>query len=189
MSHLQWTDEDLKNYRARRMLDAVALAPTPPLYPSKTPGVEIWMDGTPVRDIPRSLQTTPEKVSPGKAKTGPKAGSKIEELLAFQIKAAGLPEPVREYRHIPGRRFRLDFAWVDQKIGVECQGMVHRIKRQFENDIFKRQLGLMAGWRILEVSGKTVRSGQAVLWIAQLLNGQQAAQPARVCQSPETPTP
>jgi very-short-patch-repair endonuclease len=147
MSHIQWSEEELKKYTDR--LASVIYSAPRPLH------------------TPRSLQTAPEKVSPGKAKTG--KGSDIEEMLAFQIKAVGLPEPVREYKYIPGRRFRLDFAWPALKFGVEVQGMVHRIKKQFEADIYKRQLGLLAGWKILEVSGKTVRGGQAALWIAQLL--------------------
>ncbi len=96
-------------------------------------------------------------------------GSKIEELLAEQIAAAALPVPVREFKHVHGRRFRLDFAWPDRMIGVEVQGMVHRIKKRFEADIEKRALGLLAGWRIMEVSGASIRSGQAVKWIGEML--------------------
>ncbi len=96
-------------------------------------------------------------------------GSKIEEMLAEQIAAAGLPAPVREFKYVHGRRFRLDFAWPDRMIGVEVQGMVHRIKKRFEADIEKRALGLLAGWRIMEVSGASIRSGQAVKWIGEML--------------------
>ena len=113
----------------------------------------------------RQPKAIPEKASPAKAKPG----SKIEQLLADQIAAAGLPGPVREFKHIPGRRFRLDFAWPDRMIGVEVQGMVHRIKKRFEADIEKRVLGLLAGWRIMEVSGASIRSGQAVKWIEEML--------------------
>ena len=116
----------------------------------------------------RQPKAIPEKASPAKAKTGPK-GSKIEEMLAEQIAAAGLPVPVREFKHIPGRRYRLDFAWPDRMIGVEVQGMVHRIKKRFEADIEKRALGMLAGWRIMEVSGASIRNGQAVKWIGEML--------------------
>lgn len=98
-----------------------------------------------------------------------KAPSQIEELLAMHIKQAELPTPVREYQHIPGRRFRIDFAWPDRKLGVEVQGNVHRIKERFEADIIKRALGQMAGWRILEVSGRTIREGHAIQWVRELL--------------------
>lgn len=98
-----------------------------------------------------------------------RAPSEIECLLTEQIALAQLPAPQREYRHIRGRRYRLDFAWPEQKIGLEVQGMVHRIKGRFRNDIEKRALGLLAGWRILEVDGAAVRSGRALRWIEELL--------------------
>jgi len=36
--------------------------------------------------------------------------SHLEDTLASHIKLLGLPEPIREYVAIPGRRFRWDFA-------------------------------------------------------------------------------
>lgn len=107
------------------------------------------------------------KPKPKEAKA--KAPSQIEELLALHIEQAGLPAPVREHHHIPGRKFRIDFAWPDRKLGVEVQGNVHRIKERFEADITKRALGMMAGWRILEVSGRAIRDGRAIEWLKDLL--------------------
>lgn len=42
--------------------------------------------------------------------------------LAWRLYAPDAPEPVAEYRFAPPRRFRLDFAWVPQRVGVELQG-------------------------------------------------------------------
>lgn len=50
------------------------------------------------------------------------SASDLEQLFAFQVKAAGLPEPEREYRAIKGRKFRFDFAWVERKLLVEVNG-------------------------------------------------------------------
>ena len=143
---IRWTPEQLDNYEARRMLGIATAKTTPP-----------------------EVKATLAKACPTKAKPGPKGGSAIEELLVQQMAAAGLPIPIREYKHIPGRRFRLDFCWPGLSFGVEVQGMAHRIKEKFEVDIEKRMLGLLAGWTIAEVSGKTIRSGQAVKWIATLI--------------------
>lgn len=103
------------------------------------------------------------------APRSPKQVSLIEERMAQQIAQAGLPIPVREYFHIKDRDHRLDFAWPDLKIGVEVQGMAHRIKGRFRADIEKRALGLLAGWRILEVGGIEVRSGIAIRWLQALI--------------------
>jgi len=48
--------------------------------------------------------------------------SHLEETLLWQIKAAGLPMPEREYRAIKGRMFRFDFAWEKERLLVEING-------------------------------------------------------------------
>ena len=37
--------------------------------------------------------------------------SQLEEMFVFQLKAVGMPDPVREYKFHPDRRWRLDFYW------------------------------------------------------------------------------
>lgn len=95
--------------------------------------------------------------------------SGIEVLLAQQIHLLQLPTPKRNYLFMPGRHLELDFAWPQRMIAVEVQGMVHRIAGRFKADMEKRALALLAGWRILEVGGKEIRSGKAIHWIEQLL--------------------
>lgn len=95
--------------------------------------------------------------------------SKLELLLEQQMALVGIAATEIEHRPIVDRGFRLDFAWPELKIGIEVQGMVHRIKGRFKNDIEKRALVLLAGWRVLEVGGAEIRSGVAAGWIEQLL--------------------
>lgn len=99
----------------------------------------------------------------------PKKESEIERRFAQQIRAAGLPEPEREYYHITGRDFRLDFAWPDKKLGVEIQGMAHRIKAKFHADMEKRILAQLAGWTVLEFSGDMVRHDTAMGWLVLMM--------------------
>lgn len=117
---------------------------------------------------PAPTESAPAGVSPPVV-VAPRQESEIERRFAQQVRTAGLPEPEREYYHITGRDFRLDFAWPTRKIGVEVQGMSHRIKSKFHADIEKRALALLAGWRILEVSGDTVRNEQGIKWVTELL--------------------
>jgi very-short-patch-repair endonuclease len=100
--------------------------------------------------------------------TAPKE-SEIERRFAQQIRAAGLPEPEREYYHITGRDFRLDFAWPAIKLGVEVQGMAHRIKSKFHADMEKRILAQMNGWLVMEISGDMVRHDTAIAWLVILM--------------------
>ena len=100
--------------------------------------------------------------------------SHLEESLALQIKAYGLPEPVREYRHIPGRLFRLDFAWPDYRVGVEVQGQIwskggHSSGTGIIRDCEKRNLGKLEGWTVLEVVEPQIKAGDAIDWVRRAL--------------------
>ena len=129
--------------------------------------------GTPQDRGPFSTPgTAPRREAPAHRPAPGLAGQKeseIERRFAQQIRAAGLPEPEREYYHLVGRDFRLDFAWPDRKLGVEIQGMAHRIKGKFNADIEKRALALLAGWTILEVNGAAVRDERGIGWLQQLI--------------------
>lgn len=99
----------------------------------------------------------------------PEKESKIERRFAQQLQDAALPEARRNYFFLEGRDFELDFAWPLVKMAVEVQGMSHRIKGKFKRDIEKRALALLAGWRVLEVDGASVRDGRAIKWLIELM--------------------
>ncbi len=117
-----------------------------------------------------------ERMAAGKSTS--LSGSDLEVSLAEQIALAGLPAPVQQYHHLRGSKHTLDFAWPELKIGCEVQGMVHRIKGTFRGDIKKRALGLLQGWRVLEVGGAEIRDGTAIEWLRELLTrGEQHVKP------------
>lgn len=98
--------------------------------------------------------------------------SKLERRFDQQIEEAGLPEPRRNWFFLNGRDFELDRAWPAQKVAVEVQGMAHRIKGKWKRDIEKRALAMLAGWRVLEVDGSSIRDGRAIDWTKKMLEGQ-----------------
>ena len=49
--------------------------------------------------------------------------SDLEDAFAFQLDALGIPY-MREYRFAPPRRWKFDFAWVEQKVAFEIEGGV-----------------------------------------------------------------
>lgn len=74
---------------------------------------------------------------------------------AYRLQAGNehLPEPVREYRFHPTRRWRFDFAWPDAKVAVECEGGIwsrgrHVRGRGFESDCEKYNAATLLGWRV-----------------------------------------
>lgn len=120
-----------------------------------------------------------ETVRIPKGRIGP---SKIEERFVQQLALAGyLPRQSfqspyafkgyyeRNCRFLDGRDLELDFAWPLLRVGVEVQGMAHRIKAKFRADMEKRALALLAGWRVLEIGGAEVRSGIGVKWASRVI--------------------
>ena len=106
--------------------------------------------------------------------------SELEETLAFQIQAMGLPEPEREYQAVPKRKFRYDFAFVQEKLLIEVQGGIwirgsHARPKGITRDMTKLNLAQLAGWRVLQFSPAMVRSGEAVEMIAKALGVEKSA--------------
>ena len=100
--------------------------------------------------------------------------SQLEEALAFQIKALGLPEPVREYRFAAPRRWRFDFSWPDIRLAVEVEGGQwvrgrHLRPKGFASDIAKYNAASAGGWRVLRFTGDMVKNGEAIFAIQDAL--------------------
>lgn len=85
-----------------------------------------------------------------------------ERVLFHQIVEAGLPEPTREHRFWPERKFRFDLAYPDRKIAIEIDSMVHRTKGRFVSDVVKYREAAIQGWCVLRFLPKEVRSGAAL---------------------------
>jgi very-short-patch-repair endonuclease len=88
--------------------------------------------------------------------------SVLEVKVARLLRASGLPAPVRQYEvTMFGRRYRLDFAWPEFRIALECDG---RAFHEFQRDRTRwRQLGA-GGWTVLPVTWNDVtRNWPAVL--------------------------
>ena len=96
--------------------------------------------------------------------------SELETQLAAQIRDAGLPEPVREYRFARaamGRQWRLDFAWPEQRVGAEVQGGTWARGRHvqpvgYENDCQKWNAAQSLGWRLFLFTGRMLNADEAI---------------------------
>lgn len=100
--------------------------------------------------------------------------TQYEDLLVSQIKALELPQPVREYRFCPPRRWRFDLAFVQQKLGIEVDGGAfsggrHTRGQGFSNDLEKFNAATIHGWRVLRFTPDMVTSGAAVAVIKTMV--------------------
>lgn len=100
--------------------------------------------------------------------------SDAEELLAFQIKAAGLDGFERQYRYAKPRKLAADFAWPASRLLVECDGGI--FSRQAHGsitgilaDIDRANTATLTGWRRLRVTPDMVKSGVALQLIEAAL--------------------
>jgi hypothetical protein len=73
--------------------------------------------------------------------------------------AAGLPEPVGEYRFAPPRRWRFDWAWTssEHQIALEIDGGVwtqgrHTRGKGAIGDMEKLNAAAILGWKVLRVT-------------------------------------
>jgi len=90
--------------------------------------------------------------------------------LAVMIRFAGLPEPVREYKFHPTRKWRIDLAWPEEKLAVEIEGGVwskgrHIRPKGFLGDLKKYNTLTILGWALLRITPQQVRTGEALTLI------------------------
>lgn len=100
--------------------------------------------------------------------------SALEDTLAFQIKAAKLPKPEREFRFHPTRRWRFDFCWPQRRVALEVEGGIwtrgrHSRGGGMKADAEKYNEAALLGWTVIRVCGDHVRSGEALAWIERAL--------------------
>lgn len=118
--------------------------------------------------VPKSVKKRAARV--------PAARSRWEEMLALQIRAEELWTPVREYRFVPDRRWRADFAWPADRLLVEVEGGTwtngrHTRGSGYQADCEKYNAAVLLGWRVLRYTSEQIKSGVAVRDIKLALGG------------------
>ena len=91
--------------------------------------------------------------------------------------AAGLPEPVEEHGFaLPKRKWRIDYAWPDKKVGLEVDGGVwmkgggrHTRGSGWMKDTEKLNEAAALGWRIVRVTPAQLLAGQTMDWIRRAM--------------------
>ncbi len=90
----------------------------------------------------------------------PGAESAMESEARLVMLDGGLPEPVLQYEVIDrdGRLWRLDFAWPDQRLGVEYDGFeFHSTPERLRRDRQKRAALEELGWHVMSIVSDDVR--------------------------------
>lgn len=91
-----------------------------------------------------------------------KPRGRYEAELLWQLKLAGHTQLVSEYRFDESRKWAFDIADPLRKRAIEVEGPAHAIKARFKSDLEKYRAAELAGWRLLRVTTKEVKSCEAL---------------------------
>jgi very-short-patch-repair endonuclease len=96
------------------------------------------------------------------------------DTLAWHLRAAGLPEPVRELRFHASRRWRFDLAYPDRMVAIEVDGATwtggrHTRGAGYEADCEKVNEAILAGWTVLRFTSGMVDDGRALATVERVL--------------------
>tara|TARA_R110002020_G_C16186321_1_gene765206 strand:- start:608 stop:976 length:369 start_codon:yes stop_codon:yes gene_type:complete len=118
--------------------------------------------------------------------------SEVEEQMLVQIRNSGLPEPIREHKFHPTRRWRLDFFWLcpisGYDLALEVEGGTwmarsrHTSGKGFENDIEKYNEALMHNVLVLRATTKHVKDGRAIEWVKGIMDRWEMVSPRHTRQ-------
>jgi hypothetical protein len=101
--------------------------------------------------------------------------SSLELEFLATVRLMSLPEPEEEYRFMPPRRYRFDFAYPEKKIAVEVEGGTwtggrHTRGKGFESDCRKYNFAALQGWRVFQFTGSMIRSYEAAKAVREALD-------------------
>lgn len=105
--------------------------------------------------------------------------SLIDALVDAQAKEAGWPVPEREYRYVPSRKFRADYAFPAQRVLLEIQGGVfthqaHGSISGLLRDIERGNFAAAYGWRLIRLTPSQIKEGSLTAWLQMLGLNQQS---------------
>ena len=100
--------------------------------------------------------------------------SDLERSFIYWLRVKGLPVPVAEYVFAPPRRWRFDFCYLNERIGIELHGGIFIFGRHvrgtgFAKDCEKYSAAALAGFRVLHFTEKDLRHGEAMTVIEKIL--------------------
>ena len=114
----------------------------------------------------------------------PKPESELEALF-YKSWVSNYPRhrPAVEYRFHPSRKFRFDFAWVEQKVAVEVQGMGpgHCSLQGMTQDYDKLMEALLFNWKVIYLTSSMLSTKNIDY------NFQRIAKLLRISSPPEKP--
>ncbi len=97
----------------------------------------------------------------------------LEAALALQLRCEQI-HATPQHKFWPGRDWRFDFAIEPHKLAIEVQGGIwnngaHARGSGISRDCEKAAHAVIAGWRVIPVTGNQIKSGKAIEWIRRAI--------------------
>lgn len=88
----------------------------------------------------------------------------------------GIQSPEPEYRFAPPRKWRFDYAWLDNKVAVEIEGGLwiqgrHNRAEGMIKDMEKYNMATFLGWKVFRFVPEKLKNGEAQMFIKLFLDG------------------
>lgn len=131
----------------------------------------------PRRSIVRGMSyDKPVQVGPRNA-TGVRMLHRLKdpvERLAFHMRVDGFGHFVREHKFHPERKWRIDIAFLAEKLAIEVEGVTYKGGRHqrpagFENDCVKYNEMVLMGWKLLRFTPRQITKGRVMTTIRRAL--------------------
>jgi very-short-patch-repair endonuclease len=107
------------------------------------------------------------------ARGGAPLESRLEAKVWLALRRSNVRAPVRQYWvAAPGGRYRLDFAWPDCQVALECDGWAqHGTRLAFGKDRARLSDLVSLGWRVLVVTWEVATKSpeRLVRWVDSAL--------------------
>ena len=100
--------------------------------------------------------------------------SYLEEEFIRMLDQSRVSGFVRQHRFAPPRQWRLDFAWVDIKLGVEIDGGIyrklgHQTLKGMLNDAEKAEALLQRDWTLYRIPGPWLVKRDRRIWRHEII--------------------
>lgn len=101
--------------------------------------------------------------------------SAAEAEFSIHLRAHKVTPWQTEYEFAkPDRKWRFDFAWVQQKVALEIEGGVYVSGRHsrgvgMEADMEKYAEAALRGWTVIRATPRHIKQGKALEWVRRAL--------------------
>lgn len=95
-------------------------------------------------------------------------------IVRAYFRSEGLPPFVTEHQFHPDRKWRFDFAWLEQKVALEVEGGMWTAGRHSRGsgvvkDIEKYNAAVLLGWRVLRVQPQEICMQETIQMLKTVL--------------------